>query len=92
MTDTQAKSDSEVLRLALKEVTGTAFDTIAASVAEMLVTLQELVTNGSRGERMLLAGGIAKHLGQPQAFCEPPNIRFRKLWPQAKISMVTTSA
>lgn len=87
MTDTQAESDLNVLRLALTEVTGTAFDTTAASVAEMLVTLQELVTNGSRDERALLAGSIAKHLGQPQAFCEPPNIRFRRVSPVANSSL-----
>lgn len=81
MKDIQAKSDSEVLRLALKEVTGTAYEATAASVAEMLVTLQELVTNGSRDELALLAGSVAKHLGQPQAFCELPNIRFRRVSP-----------
>lgn len=92
MTDAQAKTDLDVLRLALSEVTGTAFDTTAASVAEMLVALQELVTNGSREERALLASSIAKYLGQPQAFCEPPNTRFRRLSPQATIPVVTTTA
>ena len=87
MTDTQAKSDLDVLRLALTEVTDRAFDTTAASAAEMLVTLQELVTNASREELALLAGNIAKHLGQPPAFCAPPNIRFRRVSPVANNSL-----
>lgn len=87
MTDTHAKSDLDVLRLALTEVTGTAFDTTAVSVAEMLLTLQELVTNGSREELALAAGSIAKHLGQPPAFRAPPNIRFRRVSPVANSSL-----
>ncbi|WP_298409597.1 hypothetical protein [Janthinobacterium sp.] len=91
MNETEARSDLDVLRLALQDMAGVVYGTTAVYVDEMLLGLQKLVTNGSRDDLAILAGSIATFLGQPQALCEPPNIRFRKLSSTLKNSMVSTS-
>lgn len=85
MSDTKARSDTEVLRLALNDVTGVTYHASKAGVDEMLLGLQALVANGSRDNLAKLAGSIATLLGQPPELCKPPNIRFRKLSPTVNV-------
>lgn len=90
MSNDDARSDIEVLRLALKDVTGVAYGTTADDVEEMMLGLRGLVANGSRADLVNLASSIATFLGQPSALCDPPNTRFRKLSTTFKASVVTS--
>lgn len=79
VSNTKCRSDVDILRFALTDVTGEAYDASTVGIEEMLLGLHVLVASGSRDELAKLAGTIATLLGQPPELCELPNIRFRKL-------------